>query len=144
MIDSDSLVQVHGERIRRVFHISESLLRLLYTYNPSYTSVEMPFFNTMRPGAFQPLLEGVGAVTNALYSYDPSLRAMFVDPPTAKKAVGAAGNAKKDAMLEAVIKMTPMLAFDPFLSGCELHMLDEHSVDALAICMWGLRNVIGV
>lgn len=143
MIGDDAFIETHGERVRRVAIIRDNVYRLFHTFNPHYVAVEKPFFNAMRPGAFEPLLQSLAAVTDALWMYDPSMAIMPVDPPSAKKAVGAHGAAKKDDMLKAVTALSETLNFDTFLSARTLEQLDEHSIDALAIGYWGLRQVAG-
>lgn len=141
MIRYDPFVNVHGERARRLNALRETLLSMFILHKPTVVVCEHPFYNSAMPGAFEPLVEGVGAVKAALFLYDPNMKVIPVDPPTAKKAIGASGAAKKDAMLAALLNIGPTIAFDPTVYGKQLFELDEHSVDALAIGKWYINQL---
>jgi Holliday junction resolvasome RuvABC endonuclease subunit len=61
----------------------------------------------------------------------------LVDPPTAKKAIGAKGNAKKEDVLRAMEKIPELV------ENCEttLKDLDEHSLDSMAIAYYRLQKL---
>jgi hypothetical protein len=83
------------------------------------------------------LVEGVVCIQNAVYTWNEDVRLWLVDPPTAKIAVGAPGRGGgKDAVRDAVMAQTD------FIKDVEVDLLDEHSVDSIAIGWWGLKNWI--
>lgn len=141
MIKYDPYVDVHGERARRISAIRETLAQMFLMHSPIAVVCEHPFYNQAMPGAFEPLVEGVGAVRGALFDYDPTMRVIPVDPSSAKKAIGASGGAKKDAMQVALFSIANTIAFDPNVFGQHLFELDEHSVDALAIGKWFINKL---
>jgi Holliday junction resolvasome RuvABC endonuclease subunit len=64
-----------------------------------------------------------------MLAYDPWKPLYRVDPPTVKKKVGAPGNADKNAVKQALLRLPDL----NYQGETPLAMLDEHSVDALAV-----------
>ena len=82
-------------------------------------------------------LEAVYRYQNAVYAWNEDVRLWLVDPPTAKIAVGAPGRGGgKDAVRDALLKNKE------FATEVEVDLLDEHSVDSIAIGWWGLKKWI--
>jgi Holliday junction resolvasome RuvABC endonuclease subunit len=86
-------------------------------------------------------METVFAIRTAARNYDESLALDLVDPPSAKNAVGAPGNAKKEQVYAAMHKMLDALVYDKTEYDLEFSKLDEHSVDALAIAFWRMKKL---
>lgn len=131
----DPHVDVHGERARRLSVIEQCLYNYYKIFNANFVVCEHPFYNNSRPSAFEPLVESIAAVRKSLFLYDPAMLVMAVDPPTAKKAIGAGGAAKKDDMQRALKNIEHSLAFNPLVFGVPFDLLDEHSVDSIAVAM---------
>lgn len=126
----EHVAKVHGERLARIYAHRQNLLNILLHYRPVSVACESPFFNARRPNAFAALLEVMNEVRNAVIQYNPYMQLITIDPPTVKKAVGAAGNADKVGVLAALIKKQDELRFTEIsVPG----LLDEHSVDATAV-----------
>lgn len=83
-------------------------------------------------------METVYAVRTALRNYDSTIPLDLVDPPTAKIAVGAKGNAGKEEVLAGLVKVCEKegALFDEEKSGMTIKEIDEHSSDGLAIAYW--------
>jgi Holliday junction resolvasome RuvABC endonuclease subunit len=121
--------EIHGARFSRIQQHRENLYRQFITYLPIAVVSESPFYSSRHPQAFEALLEVVAAIRQALFDYDPNMTLDLIDPPSAKKAVGAPGNAGKDDVHNAVLRL-----HDLNYSGIvPLECLDEHSIDAIAV-----------
>lgn len=129
---------VHGERIARILAHKQNILNILIHYKPIAIASESPFFNMKRPNAFAALLETMSEIRNAVIEYNPRLSVVTIDPPTVKKAVGAAGNADKIAVQTALYKIADQLKF----IGKEVTKLDEHSIDAVAVAYCCYKSII--
>jgi Holliday junction resolvasome RuvABC endonuclease subunit len=129
--DLDALT--HSERYARIYALQEALYDAFLVLKPNFVISESPFMAMRRPQAYGALVEVVFAIRSALRKYDPNLSLDLIDPPSAKKAVGAAGNAKKDQVMLALRKILHQVNFDVEFSDALFTDLDEHSVDALAI-----------
>jgi Holliday junction resolvasome RuvABC endonuclease subunit len=123
------LAQIHSYRTARIYKLRECLLEYFNKIQPSVIACESPFFNPRRPGAFQPLVEVLSMIKDAVIEYSVWQPLFMIDPSSIKNSVHAAGNADKDKMKESVLKLTD-LAYN---GDIELKDLDEHSIDALAV-----------
>ena len=120
---------IHGDRFSRINWLEESLLDILQESDPFQIAIESPFFNRMRPNAFEPLIQIKFAVQRAVQRHS-AWRCMYeIDPPTVKKAVGVKGNADKFVVRDGLIAMNL-----PW-TGTAVNMLDEHSIDAGAVAI---------
>lgn len=125
--------QTHGQRYARIYKLSEVLLEMFQTINPTHVICESPFMAMRRPQAYGALMETVFAIRTALRQFDETIALDLIDPPSAKKAVGAPGNAKKEQVQAALTKMFSALHYDDAEWETPFATLDEHSVDAIAI-----------
>ena len=123
----------HSERYARIYELMDTLYDAFVEMEPTFVISESPFMAMRRPQAYGALVEVVFAIRSALRKYDPTMNLDLIDPPRAKNAVGAAGNAKKEQVHDALKKLLPTLHFDESLSSESFDELDEHSVDGLAI-----------
>lgn len=123
----------HSERYARIYELMDTLYDAFVEMEPTFVISESPFMAMRRPQAYGALVEVVFAIRSALRKYDPTMNLDLIDPPRAKNAVGAAGNAKKEQVYAALKKLLPNLHFDETRSSESFDKLDEHSVDGLAI-----------
>jgi Holliday junction resolvasome RuvABC endonuclease subunit len=126
-------IESHSERYARIYELMEAIYEGFVELQPNFVISESPFMAMRRPQAYGALVEVVFAIRSALRKYDPTMSLDLIDPPSAKNAVGAPGNAKKEQVFAALKKMLPQLNFDEERSGCTFDELDEHSVDGIAI-----------
>lgn len=126
-----------GDKIARLQAMKSELAEVFRSYSPSLIVCESPFFNSFTPNAYAILIEVVNLIHETIWEYNYQIPFFKVDPPTAKKAVGAKGNAKKDEMTQAIIEIKDRLK----LKNNPLD-LDEHSIDALAIGHYGYLNYV--
>jgi Holliday junction resolvasome RuvABC endonuclease subunit len=130
---SDLDIENHSERYARIYELMEALYEKFVELKPTFVICESPFMAMRRPQAYGALVEVVFAIRSALRKYDPTMSLDLIDPPSAKNAVGAPGNAKKEQVAAALKKLLPELHFDVALSEASFDQLDEHSVDGTAI-----------
>lgn len=126
-----------GDKYARLTAMKNELYSVFDTYRPSLVICESPFFNSFTPNAFSILTELVNLIQMTLREFNNSIPFYKVDPPRAKKAVGAKGNAKKEEMTIAIDRFKETLKLN---SSVEL--LDEHSIDALAIGYYGYIHYV--
>ena len=130
------IAESHSERFARIEAHKQNLKQLLWINRPLIVACESPFYNSLRPSAYGVLVEVLNALKYACYEYNPDLPFTLIDPPSAKKAVGAKGNAKKEQMREAVLVLPDLF----FQGPVPLNNLDEHSIDSIAIAYSKLQQ----
>lgn len=129
------LVKLISEPKARREALKIEMRELLEMYRPTLVFFEEPFYSPRTHTAFSSLKLVLEVIQYELYKFNPSIPAYKVDPPSAKKAIGAKGNADKDAMLVALDKVKEKFNFiTPF------EELTEHSIDSSAIAYWGYIN----
>lgn len=121
--------QLFGERLGRIASLEDALLALFEDVEPFMIACEAPFINLRRPQAHGVLMEVICGIRRAVMRYDAWKPLYLIDPASVKNAVGAKGNADKDAMKCALLRLTN-LHYDGELA---LESLDEHSIDAIAV-----------
>lgn len=122
--------EVYGDRLGRIFAHEQNLFRIFEETRPLLVASESPFYSQRHPQAFGALTEVICAIRNALRQHDGSKQVFLVDPPTVKRAVGAPGNGDKDRVREAILKLTNL----NYVGDIPLIDIDEHSLDAIAVC----------
>jgi Holliday junction resolvasome RuvABC endonuclease subunit len=136
LADSDGWFgDVHGARASRIQAHADNLVQVFRFYQPNMVASESPFYSQFRPQAYGALTETVDAIRSALWRYDCWLSLFMIDPPTVKKAVGATSHAKKDEVKAALMALPDLNYNGP----TPIEMLDEHSVDALAVAYCRLK-----
>lgn len=118
-----------SERVGRIAAHEENLLKVFNTYKPFIICTESPFINNRFPQAGIALTEVMCGIRSAVMKYDVWADLYLIDPPTVKKAVGAPGNADKVVMKEKILSLTEL----NYIGNVPMEMLDEHSIDALAV-----------
>lgn len=122
--------KIHGDRAARLRSHYRILIKVFESYRPHVVISEAPFM-ARHAAAYAALVECVTYIRFALGIYDRELPLDVIDPPTVKKTVGAMGNADKEQVRAALLKMR---VFD---NPNEINMeaLDEHSIDAIAVAL---------
>lgn len=129
---------IHGDRLGRIFWHESNLLRMFQIAQPFSIASESPFFAMRRPQAYGALMEVVTAIRNAVRAYDAWKVLNLIDPPTVKNAVGAKGNAQKDEVKQKLLGLPNL----NYVGEVPLHLLDEHSVDAVAVAYCQLQRLL--
>jgi len=137
--DSDSwIANLHGDRYSRIKALEETLLQIFNYYQPIAVAGESAFINGRFPAAVMALVEVMGAIRNAVTRYDVWRVVNLVPPSSAKNAVSAGGAANKDTMKEKVMQLTEL----NYNGNVPIHLLDEHSIDALAIGYYMYKKLL--
>ena len=121
--------EVHCDRHARLQRLGQNILQMLRWIGPVCVVTESPFFNASRPNAFAALIETVEMIRHAVSEFDGYKSLNYIDPPSVKRAVGAAGNAKKEEVQSRVVKVEEL----NYQGSIPLASLDEHSIDAIAV-----------
>lgn len=129
LVDWREEERIHGSRTARLMALEERLFIYFEHFQPHAICAESPFMHRF-PMTFAALTECVSYVRRAVVRYDRYMPLELVDPPTAKKAVGA--KVKKGMTKEAIREAIAVLGLT-YAKGVSLKSMDEHSVDALAV-----------
>lgn len=130
------MADMHSARFARLNTLGLNILEYLHYHHPIAVVCESPFFNAKRPQAYGALTEATNMIRQAVWSYDQSVELVMIDPPSVKKAVGAKGNAGKPEMLSAVCALQGL----KYNGYPPLSLLDEHSIDAIAVAFSKLNE----
>jgi Holliday junction resolvasome RuvABC endonuclease subunit len=120
--------QINCDRHARLQVLSRNISDVLKYVQPSCVVTESPFFNAKRPNAYQALVETIEMIRQTVYCYDWHMPLSYIDPPSVKRAVGAAGNAKKEEVQARVLRIAEL----NYQGSVPLEEVDEHSIDAIA------------
>ena len=131
-------IETHGERAAKLEAHRQQLFSMIHYFAPASVICESPYMGRF-PQAYRALVECLLAIRDAVSGYDIAMSLDTVDPPTAKKAVGAPGKGGgKGAVRDAVLKLKSLQN----RSGLDLKALDEHSIDAIAVGFYKARFVV--
>lgn len=136
---------MHSERYARIFELADILYEFFVKILPNSIITESPFLKKRFPLPFAVLTEVVFAVRLAVRRYDPSISLDLVDPPSAKKAVGAKtvkGGNQKEPVHAALRLLLDSLHFDETLSASTFNDLDEHSIDSMAVAYYKWNSLV--
>lgn len=125
---NDWIAQNYGDRYRRISILKDTLAGIFVKERPFSIAIEAPFFNHFRPQAYGVLMEVMSAIKETVYEYDHWQLPYLIDPSSVKNAVGANGAAKKEIIHKKVLELSSVL--HPVV---DLQLLDEHSIDAIAV-----------
>lgn len=134
----EHLGETMGNRWVRLSRLGEILSGLLKAYGPHEVAVESPYLGRF-VSAFEALVECRVMLRDTIHHYDPSLTMLLIDPPTAKLAVGATVyKGSKENVKESLLALS-MVGWS---SNVDPWLLDEHSVDAVAVGIARARKII--
>lgn len=126
---------VHGVRGKRLQLMAEYLYQYLCIWKPDYVVCEDAYLSRFAT-PYRSLVEGIAAIRQALYRYDPSMELILVEPSAAKVAFGASGgkgDTKERARAGVYKHVGPH-------SDIDLTVLNEHVIDAVGIGFWGIEK----
>jgi len=129
--------QFAGLRYARLQAHSQSVYEILCRVNPHAVISEAPFLGRFAQ-SFEALVECMSMLRRTVAAWNPAIPLETVDPPSAKKAVGAVitGPDKKESVRLAVLR-TPLIRGP----GVYLESLDEHATDALAVGLYKVKQI---
>lgn len=124
-----SLIEVHGEKIAKLYALEMALNRIMSRFKPHYVVSESPYLGRF-PNAFAALVECFNMIRRALIDFNPCMPLNQLDPSTIKKSVGVSGKSGDKSLMTLALAKLSAVEID--LSEFSLDNLDEHSVDAIA------------
>jgi len=134
---------VHGDRWGRIESHHDTLVQTFRECQPLEIACEAPFINRRQPQAGLALTGVVAIIRHAVMEYDIWKRLYMIDPPTVKMAVGVNGNKGgpegKRLMQIAVLGLAGELHYS---GETPMEMLDEHSIDAIAVAYCRYKNLL--
>lgn len=123
------LIEKFGDRIAKLQTVKEVVSSILNYWEPSLVASEAPYMGRF-PQAYAALVECVDAIRKGTNEYDIFMPLKTIDPATVKKTLGVSGKSgDKTLILKALEKREDLL----FKEGVNLHSLDEHALDAIAV-----------
>jgi len=124
-----------GERSSVVVEYGKVLRTMLEEWQPTVVVAEAPFLKRM-PVPFKALSELMIIFTGVVNDWDPRIPLIQVPPIKPKAMMGIAGKgSQKETMRSAV-----MSGVDWTLPS-NVAELDEHSIDAISVGLWGVKEV---
>ena len=124
------VADLYGSRFARLQALEQSLGYYFHDFRPHAIISESPYFNKNRPQAYGALVEAMGMLQRAVYTYCSSICLETVDPASNKANLGVSGKSgDKDLMKAAVLRLHQL--GNP--NEIDLALLDEHSIDSLTV-----------
>jgi Holliday junction resolvasome RuvABC endonuclease subunit len=137
LLGYQAITEVHGSRISRFYQQADELNAIFHNIRPHAVIAEAPYMGRFAQ-SFGALTECVLNIRQTLFNYDSSMPLLQVDPTTVKKTVGVHKGkmSDKEDVRRALRERTDISW------GVDLELLDEHSVDAVAIAMYYLLVLV--
>lgn len=121
--------ETRGGRAARLQFHRYNFAALLQQFQPDAVIAESPFMGRF-PAAFEALCECRDMLRHVVYEYNPAIPFETVDPPTAKKAVGAlVQKGSKEDVQQAVLRLPDLQWALP----TPIALLDEHCYDSITV-----------
>ena len=136
LLSNDFTRALFGDRYTRIEAHRYNLYKILIQEQPLIIGCESPFISRRFPQAGLALTEVVCAIRAAVRLYDLFKPLYSVTPPEAKKAVGAKVNKDKSEVQRSILKIKELTS----TALMPLNLLDEHSIDALAVAYCLLKQ----
>lgn len=124
----DIYYETRGDRAARLRFHQQNFSVLLEQFQPHAVIAESPYMGRF-PAAFEALCECRDMLRYALQMYNPAIPFESVDPPTAKKAVGAIVKKGSKENVQASVLALPDLKW---ALSYPIELLDEHCYDSIA------------
>lgn len=121
--------ELHTDRIIKLYKLKHSIQETIVKVNPVVIACESPFYNTKFPMAYAALVEAIDFIQSAAIEINGNIFFRTIEPLLVKKTVGA-GMTKGKLDVKTAIANTPHLMRALQMN---LDLLDEHSIDAIAI-----------
>jgi len=137
-VKEDSIIyESRGDRAARLHFHRLNFAALLQQFTPHAVIAESPFMGRF-PAAFEALCECRDMLRSVVWQYNPRIPLELIDPPTAKKAVGALVQKGSKENVQACVLALPDLKW---ALPVPIQTLDEHCYDSIA-CGYSLGKAI--
>jgi len=143
---ADFMPEHHSELFKRVREHEVRLMHILQTYQPFQVAVELPFFNRLHPGAFDPLVQMFAMVQNTVYDYNPWMTLYKVENTVTKAMVTPESKAERKRIREAYAtskeRVAACVKMHSDFTFIDTDLLDEHEIDASLVAEWRRRQLM--
>ena len=131
--------QILGNRDLRLANHYDNLYSLLCQVTPTLVAAESPFLARGRVSSFEALVECYAMLRSVCWEYSSSLYLRRMDPITVKNSVNVSHiKTDKSDVKKAVIE----LYSESCVGVVNIESLDEHAIDAVAVCHAVLRKYL--
>lgn len=137
-----SVLETYGNKYARLQNLQDCLTTIFHDHRPHAVICEQPYLGRFA-AAYMALTECAFVIHQALFAYDPYLPLWRVEPRPAKIAAGVV--MPKPGSKEKLTKdhVRDALAQQPHLRwGVPLADLDEHAVDATAVGLYFMKELL--
>lgn len=124
----------------RLDAFGKALSKILEDHQPDEVVAESAFFSMPSAGSFSVLVQVMDRIQIAVNQYRPYTTVYKIPPSNVKNAVGAKGDAKKDPIKNALLKLNDL----NYTGEVPMQLLSEHEIDALAVGYTKIMINIGV
>lgn len=131
------VIETNGERFARLISHKAILVDMFSYYKPNRIVSESPYLSRF-PQAFAALTECLFMIEEAVRCYDFFISLEKIDPATAKTLVGVSGKSKDKEDMRRALQALSDLDWG-FVNS---NVLDEHSIDSLAIAYGKLNSLL--
>ena len=115
--------EIRSDKLRLAFE------SILHQVQPILVCCESPFYNPSSPSAYGSLTDTVSILRLSTQTYCPDVSFVSYAPQEVKQTFKRAGKLGKETMREALKQDTKLCS----LVTCSIDLLDEHSIDAIAV-----------
>lgn len=123
-------LSIHTERKIKLHKLKNCIIGYIEHLKPSVMVCESSFYNPYMPTAYKALIESITAIQEALIETNNNIPFLMIEPLLIKKTVGGLKGIKGKSVIRDCIRNIDELYK---LLGHNLDILDEHSIDAIAI-----------
>lgn len=128
--------EYHPERVFKLYRLKHAFLQVLLEHRPVAVASESPFYSSFRPSAYASLVEVISHLHDCVIQYNHNTLFRTVEPMVVKKAVGAAMSSNKGSVKDAVMGNALLMS----VLKTDIHSLDEHAIDSIAVGYAFLKN----
>lgn len=129
-----------GDHQVRMEAIEEEVFEALCNFYPDVVIMETPYLGRL-PQSFFVLTQVMVAIGRAVDRYSSAMHLEKVEPSVVKKAIGVPGNSPDKTLVAKAVMALKNLEN---LSEKPLSELDEHSIDATAVCHYYCTTELGL
>lgn len=117
----------HGDRYAKLVALRNAVLDYFMAWKPDFVCCEGSYLGS-HASAYASGVEIQSVIRDALFKYNPQAVLNVIDPARVKKSIGAKGNNGDKGLVRTQLMSRKVLD-----SKVDLSMLDEHSLDSIAI-----------
>tara|TARA_Y100001956_G_scaffold82973_1_gene107664 strand:- start:58660 stop:59313 length:654 start_codon:yes stop_codon:yes gene_type:complete len=136
------------DRSTRLKWLEKKLATEFKVDQPDLIIMESAFAKRRMISAFEALIECKQIINNAVAEYNESMTVILIDPISVKYGIGALKKGKKVPKVKGKKVDTKDLVRkvieedkDLKWNGLDVNLLDQHSVDAIAVGLWLANNI---